>query len=196
MDSHNPTVRAFVAIEVPGTVCRIMDSARECLSALADDLRWTAPENIHLTLKFLGDIQEKGIPQILSSVNCVARETHAFRLSTEGVGGGPSVEKARVVWLGVGGETRALTDLHLRLETVLEDFGVPVDKRKYYPHITLARARRKPVRLPPEASALANPVHFMVERLVVFKSELHPEGALHTPLGYSVLSDRVDVVAG
>ena len=53
MDSHNPTVRAFVAIEVPGTVCRIMDSARECLSALADDLRWTAPENIHLTLKFL-----------------------------------------------------------------------------------------------------------------------------------------------
>ncbi len=48
-------VRAFVAIEVPGTVCRIMDSARECLSALADDLCWTAPENIHLTLKFLGE---------------------------------------------------------------------------------------------------------------------------------------------
>ena len=195
MGEPNPDVRMFVAIEAPGTVRRIMELAQACLEPIARDLRWISPENLHLTLKFLGDIETGSIPRILDTVREVARETHTFRLSTEQVGGGPRSDRARVVWLGVGSETGILSELQRRLEDEAEQMGIPREKRKFYPHITFARSQRRPVHLPDEVSDLTNPVHFMVERLVVFRSELRPEGAIYTPLGYSPLSARVPATA-
>jgi len=190
MGESGPTVRMFVAIEAPGTICRIMASAREFLGTFEKDLKWIESDNIHITVKFLGDVEERTIPQILDSVDRVTAETRAFRLCSQQVGGGPRMDQARVVWLGWGGETGILSDLHGRLEDAVEVLGIPKEKRRYYPHITFARATRKPVDLPGEVAELSNPVHFMVERLVIFRSDLRPDGAVYTPLGYSVFRDR------
>ena len=191
MGESGPKVRMFVAIETPGTIGRIMVSARECLSTYEKDLRWVASGNLHITVKFLGDVEERIVPRILESVDRVAAETRAFRLCTLQVGGGPRMDQAKVVWLGVGGETDILSELHGRLEEAVEAMGIAKEKRRYYPHITFARASRKPVDLPAEVAELSNPVHFMVERLVVFKSDLRPDGAVHSPLGYSDLRGRI-----
>jgi 2'-5' RNA ligase len=195
MGEPNSDVRMFVAVETPGAIRRKMELAQLCLEPIAKDLKWIPPENIHLTLKFLGDVEEGRIPRILDTVREVARETHAFRLSTEQVEGAPRSDQARVVWLGIGGETEILSRLQRRLEDEAEQMGIQREKRKFYPHITFARSRRRPVHLPDEVSDLANPVHFMVQRLVVFRSQLRPEGAVYTPLGYSPLSPRVPATA-
>ena len=180
------TVRTFVAVELPAVVGETLAEAVGHLSHLDDRVRWVRPENIHLTIKFLGDVQEPMLQQVVAAVQGAVRYASPFTLKTSRVGGGPNLERARVIWVRVAGDVAELSALQTEVETALLALDFPRERREFLPHLTLGRARRRPVELPDEVPC--QEVSFRVDRVTVFKSDLRPAGPVYTPLGYGLLA--------
>jgi len=124
-------VRRFIAIPLP-------DWLRDELSLLDDDLpaaRWTPPDQLHVTLRFIGDMPQ-GDRHLRSDLHGV--RSSGFDMAAAGVGTFPGRGRARVVWAGVDAPP-ALHQLQRRIERVVRDTGVPPERRRFRPHITLAR---------------------------------------------------------
>ena len=180
-------VRTFIAVELPGAVRETLAGVTNRLRGQVGEVRWVQPEGIHLTLKFLGDVETERIPDVVSAVRAAAGEVAAFTLRTTHLGGFPVRDRARVLWVGLEGDVAALADLQGRVEGALVGLGFEKERREFSPHLTLGRARKQPVSLPedvldPEA------VSFRVERVTVMKSDLQPGGAVYTPQGYGPLA--------
>ena len=178
-------IRTFVALEMPVAVKRQVVSVARHLSHLGQ-MRWVRSEGVHLTLKFLGDVEENRVADIVSAVQQVASKFQPFALSTAGLGGFPRLERARVLWLGVEGDLERLRILQGRIAQKLEDLGFERERRRFFAHVTVGRARRKPVRVIAENATKWRAVNFSVDRVSVMKSTLRPEGAVYTPLGYGM----------
>ncbi len=179
------TSRTFVAVELPGLVRRVLTDIVGHLRHLDGKVRWVAPENVHLTLKFLGDIEESALPDVIHAIESVTASSRAFTLKTRAAGGGPHAERARVIWVHVDGDVQPLNELQVGLEDAMEALGFARERRKFMPHLTLGRARKAPVALPPDTPCPQ--VSFMANRVTVFRSELRPDGAVYTALGYGEL---------
>ena len=178
-------IRIFVALEMPSAVGQQAAGVAQRLSHL-NQMRWVKTEGVHLTLKFLGDVAEECVPEIVSAAQQVALDTGPMMLSTSGVGGFPKLEDARVLWLGIGGDLGKLEALQSKVMQAFSEMGFDPDRRRFFAHVTVGRTRRAPVRVKPEEVGVLNPVHFSVDRLTVMKSELLPGGARYTPLGYGM----------
>ncbi|MCZ6634728.1 MAG: RNA 2',3'-cyclic phosphodiesterase [bacterium] len=181
------SIRIFVALELPGVVRQILADTQSNLDFLDRKVRWVRPEGMHLTLKFVGDVCEGQVPVIVSAVQEAAANTQVLRLSTSGMGGFPNLDRARVVWVGIQGDLEPLRDLQGRVDDLLEGAGFPAEKRRFFPHVTFGRARRNPVQVPKDRAGPVPSVHFQVDRVTVIKSELKPDGAVYSPLGYGLL---------
>ena len=181
------SIRTFVALELPGVVRQTLADMQSNLDFLDRKVRWVRPEGVHLTLKFLGDVSEAQVPAIVSAVQEAAANAQVLRLSTSGIGGFPNLDRARVVWVGIQGDLEPLQDLQGRVDDLLEGAGFPAEKRRFFPHVTLGRARRNAVRVPEDRAGPVPSVHFQVDRVTVIKSELNPDGAVYSPLGYGLL---------
>ena len=102
-------MRAFIAIEIPEAVKEGMAAVQARLKSAGVDASWPRPEGIHLTLKFLGEVSEERVPQILQALALALSGTERFRLGVEGVGTFPNPASARVVWLGITGDVESLS---------------------------------------------------------------------------------------
>ena len=183
-----PTVRTFVALEFPAVVGQTLGAIIDRLRQAGDGVRWVRPDATHLTLKFLGDVDGARIPDVVRAVQDVAQTYAPFTLRTSDVGGFPNRERAKVVWVGVEGDLEALAGLQKEADEALGGLGFPLDERKYFPHLTLGRARRKPVEVGEDESRGYRAVSFRVERIAVMRSDLQPGGAVYTALGYGMLA--------
>ena len=180
-----PSKRLFVALTPPAPV-------RAVLAALAEPMpgvSWTAPERLHVTLRFLGDVPEAGIAALREKLRAI--RVAAFLLPVEGVGAFPAAGPPRVLWVGVGAGHPRLFQLRQRLDDALLAAGLNVELRTFHPHLTLARCREE------ARPALRRWLHahgdfagpsFRVEAFDLYASELRPEGAVHVlterfPLG-------------
>lgn len=179
-------IRAFIAIELPADIGRALAALQKRLGGHGLNLRWVRPQNIHLTLKFLGDIEADRIPAISAAMQGVADASPAFQLAVQGLGVFPGIRRARVLWTGLGGATEELLALHRRLEDALADLGMERENRPFKGHLTLARIK-KPVdpgklldALQAEGSFAGLPL--AVNELVLFRSRLRPTGAEYTVL--------------
>ncbi len=181
------TLRAFVAVELPGAVIRACEAARRCHADLDARVRWVRPEGVHLTLKFLGDVEFASVPLILEAMRAVAARTPPMALHTTDVGA-PNPDRARVIWLGVGGETGILGRLRADLEDAMCGIGFEREDRRFHPHVTIARAGRRTVRLPAGSTRAIEPAHFRVDRIAFYSSDLRPGGAVYNALGHACLS--------
>ena len=181
------SVRTFVALELPWAVGITLAAAIERLAFLGNKVRWVRPEGAHLTLKFLGDVDEARVPGVVAAVQDAASGIPPFTLKTAHLGGFPRLERARVFWLGLQGDVDVVCRLQERVEQVLAPMGFAPERRRFFPHITLGRARRNPVGGAPASGAAVPAVHFPVDRVVVMKSDLQPGGAVYSPLGYGLL---------
>jgi recombination protein RecA len=114
-------VRAFVAIELPEHIIAVLGRFQEELKALGLSLRWTRPENIHLTLKFLGDMPESGLSGICDAVGETARAHGPITLAAKGIGVFPNIRRPNVLWTGIAGQTEILTVLQRDLDARLHD---------------------------------------------------------------------------
>jgi len=177
-------IRAFIALP-------LSDGVQEALGRLQEDLRggglsarWVKPANVHLTLRFIGDILHADVEPIASAMAAAAAGGCPLRLQARGMGVFPGIRKARVLWVGLDGETEALFSLEQRLETELAAVGMAPETRRFRAHLTVARFKDRPepgriVDLLDRFSDFATEP-FSASELVLFRSRLTPEGAVYT----------------
>jgi 2'-5' RNA ligase len=181
-------MRCFVAIELPDEVRAAVVGAQQALRAAAPrtDVRWAAPNQLHLTLKFLGAVADDRVPAVSAALDGVARDTAPVPLSAAGLGAFPNPRRARVLWSGIGTGTEALAALAAAIDRALAALGFPAETRPFSAHLTLGR-----VRTPRGAERLADAVagagassygSWTATELVLYESRLRPTGAVHTPV--------------
>jgi len=179
-------LRAFLAIELPGTIQKKIEEVQKDLKLSLADVRWVAPENIHLTLKFFGNIEESDIEPILESIGKPARKTLPFSLKVGGIGGFPNLKNPRVIWMGLEDRMGILVNFQGQLEKESEKTGFQSEERSFHPHLTLGRMKSNRGRseLVGRMERLKEEVFgdFQVEKVVLFKSDLTPVGPIYTPL--------------
>ena len=161
-------------------------SARvERLRSATSDVAWVAPDNVHVTVKFLGGIDAPRIDPVRAALDRAVAGVPAFTLVIERLGAFPSPARARVVWAGVGAGSEALRALADRVERELTGIGFPPEERAFSPHVTLGRVR-EPRRNERLAEALAADTSrfgaVRVDRVSLMRSELSPRGARYSEL--------------
>lgn len=166
-------IRLFVAIELPGEV----RDRLAMLGAGVENARWVPPENLHLSLRFIGEVHEPVVEDIIPALSRIRMKPFALTLS--GAGHFESGKRVRALWVGVE-KSPPLIDLQDRIEAGLARAGIPRDGRRFTPHITLARLKNGApgaVRNWLANSTLFRSVPFEVARFVLFSSHLGRSGS-------------------
>lgn len=194
-DKQNPLWRTFCAVLLSDELkARIAGHAARLREAAPDaSASWEKPENIHLTLKFIGEIKEARVIELSEAAEQVANEIKPFDLLVGETGAFHTRGKPRVLWIGAADESGELERMHKLLESACATLGYAPETRPYHPHLTVAR-----LNTPEGAKALAalhrdtefTPVSFRVEELVVMRSELGPGGSRYTPVSSHQLLGR------
>ena len=137
-------MRAFVAIELEQDLRdQLQDQSYRIQSLIGGDVvRWVRPEGVHLTLKFLGEIDSGQSQQVQSVLRQVSADVSPFTISVAGFGCFPSISKPRVLWVGVEEQSGRLRQLQRMLDHELERCGFAREKRAFHPHLTLGRVPR------------------------------------------------------
>ena len=183
MDSY----RTFVAIELPYALRAKLIEHIEQLRRNVPDTRasFSRERNLHLTLKFLGNVPDSQIPKLSGAVSCAVTAVRPFELTVAGCGVFPPKGRPNVLWIGVTDVERELAQLFQRIEDECSNVGFPREQRAFHPHLTIARLRKQgdERRLAEAHQKLGfNNQTFSVSEVVVFKSELLPQGSKHTPI--------------
>ncbi len=132
----------FIAIELPEEVVLSLSRFQEKLKAAGDmPLRWVDPRSIHLTLKFLGNVDTGITGKIASALSDAVKGMSPFSIEVGGPGVFPNPRHVQVVWVGLTGELEKLAQLQKRIEASLIPLGFPPEARAFSPHLTLARVR-------------------------------------------------------
>ncbi len=183
-------IRCFVAIEIDDAIRKELSSVIEELKPSGTGIRWVRPENLHLTLKFLGEVSEERIPEIEEVLNRVAAQLEHFTLRVKGTGTFPEKKRPRVIWAGVESSGQ-LFQLQKAIEKALFELGFKEEEREFTGHITLGRVkefsdqqRLLPIllRFKEKEFGIIN-----VREFVLMKSELHPDGARYERIGVYML---------
>jgi 2'-5' RNA ligase len=159
----------------------------EGLRGVGGGVSWVAPDNLHVTLKFLGHVPQSLLEHVSAALARVAPEHAGFDLEVRGLGAFPGVSRPRVIWAALGGDAPALAGLAAAVDAALGAIGVPPESRPFAPHVTLGRARH-PGRDAALTQALAAGAtrafgQFRVGELVLMRSDLSPRGPRYTPIG-------------
>lgn len=194
MSENKNTIRTFIAIELPVHVIDSIKNVQKGIKSHGLKLRWVQPENIHLTLKFLGDIALDDVDAIGDALKDAASSFSGISLHGKRVGVFPNLRRPKVMWVGVGGEIGELLALQSRIESNLEEKGFPKEKRKFKGHLTIGRVKGslnedKLMSALREFSEYTSEP-FAAEEFVLFKSDLKPAGAVYTRLMTIPLSCR------
>ena len=136
-------VRTFIAFELPENVIACLKNLQYALKRYGINIRWVNPENIHLTLKFLGDIPIEKCSEIESAIKLVTKAFEPLALSVKGIGVFPSIKNARVLWTGLSGEIEILVNLQQNLEAQLVNLGLKKENRPFKAHLTLGRIKKR-----------------------------------------------------
>jgi len=183
-------IRAFVAIEIPVLIQEdLIKQTSRLRQTLGDDLiRWVPVQNMHLTLKFLGDIAASHLDFLKQSVSQIASTAIAFDLQIRGFGSFPNSKLPRILWAGLYAPA-VLNDLQRSVESASVKLGYKKEDRAFSPHLTLARVRQnlstsqiQQIRNAIEQFQLGNIGSARVDSIHLFKSDLAPAGATYTKL--------------
>ena len=179
-------VRSFLAIELPKAILEKIGEVQGDLKSSHSDVRWVSPEKIHLTLKFLGNIEEARIDPIIRAIEDSIHNTQIFSVGVKGMGAFPYWKNPRVIWMGLIDGKGILVPFEKQLETELEKIGFEPEGRAFQPHLTLGRVNssRGKEELIRRMERYREEVFgdITVERVLLFKSDLRPTGPIYTPL--------------
>ncbi|TWU26895.1 2',5' RNA ligase family [Novipirellula galeiformis] len=135
------TIRSFIAIPLSNQVARSATRLVERLSAPGDGIRWVPLDNLHLTLKFLGDVDNTEVPQVCNIIRNITKDFEPFDLDFAGAGGFPNLERPRVLCVHIDDPSNSLSRIVARLEDELAAIGFKPEPRDYVPHLTLGRTK-------------------------------------------------------
>jgi 2'-5' RNA ligase len=187
-------IRTFIAIDIPQSVQEAMEHLSLELRKAGAAVTWVKPGRMHLTLKFLGNVPPEKIDEISKAMADAATQCHPFALRPEGCGAFPGMKNMRVVWVGLQADLDPLKRLQQRVEEAMESLGFEREERSFKPHLTLGRVKGRK-NMEALQQAVLSQRDFALEafdvfELVLYKSELRPEGAHYTPLFRARFSPR------
>ena len=176
--------RTFVALMIPPDWADYLGAISRDLGSKMRGLSWTRPENLHITLRFLGDLDDAGVQRVRDSVVLAAGAALAPAARLGPIGAFPNLNRPRVVWAGLAEGEEAVSSVARAVNDVLGRGGFGESEKPFRPHLTLARVREsarglealRGAALPPPPPAA------LLDRICVMKSELHPAGARYTAL--------------
>jgi 2'-5' RNA ligase len=180
-------IRSFLAFELAPDIKKQIEGISKELKKSNLPVRWVKPENIHLTLIFLGDVEENLIEAVKEKVNEVVREMTSFKVRLKGAGVFPSLKRPRVVWVGLDGDIDRLSDLRDNLQLKLNALGFIPERRPFKPHLTLGRFKGRTS----GEHGLKNILEryyetksdiYCLKEFILFKSDLKPSGAEYTKI--------------
>ncbi len=177
-------MRTFIAIPLPEECRHRIRQVQDQMRSFDADVRWTAIPSIHLTLKFLGEIDPASLPQLVAALRQGASLT-GFPVTIRGLGAFPDLRNPRVIWCGIEGATDRLAMLQAAIETSCEALGFKREERPFRPHLTLGRVQGKK-KLQPLMDYIrigTGPEHtFRADHFNIYQSVLSPRGAIYTAL--------------
>ncbi len=195
-------MRCFIAIELPEDIKNFIDQLVNLKSSV-EGVNLVKKENLHLTLKFLGEIEIDLIPSIVNSLRDLAKEFSPFTLKISHPGVFPDKVKPRVIWIGLE-YSEILKDLAVKVDEEIYKFGIEKEQRRFKSHITIARVKNfqngryifeKIWKTFKENNLIDNPAqkpHFHVTEFVLMKSTLTPKGSIYEVLERFPLSDNIN----
>ncbi len=180
------TIRAFIAVELPQEIHDRLQQLQNDLRSSMPDVRWAKHGNVHLTLKFLGDVRLSRIDAIGEAIRDIARQFSPFTMSLAGIGAFPNSLKPRIVWIGIEEGADRLVEMAELVEASMKKLGFPREKRRFRPHLTVGRIRRltAPAVMTEalDRSEVGKLGEFTIERISFIKSQLDPAGSIYTTL--------------
>ncbi len=193
MSLRTTTIRVFIALDLPAEAKQTLDGITQKLRAdLPDGVRWVDRSGIHLTIKFLGDIDTSLVADLVEAMKSVAQAAPGERLSLRlaGLGLFPNPERPRVLWVGLDGDLQALRELQERTEEATSKLGFAREGRPFSPHLTLGRVRdgvsadlRRQIGNCLATIDTADGEPWAPEAVHLIQSTLTPQGAVYTDLG-------------
>ncbi|OHB74303.1 MAG: 2'-5' RNA ligase [Planctomycetes bacterium RBG_16_41_13] len=177
-------VRLFIAIEITDAVREKVSHFQNDLKKASADVKWVAPENLHITLKFIGNTDEEKIDEIVDVIHQSVIEIKPFDIYYSGAGTFPAGKYPRVIFAGAMDSSGALASIYERLNRQLTELGIPYDEHTFDAHITVGR-----VKTHKNIKKLMECVHSYreftfgqenIDHLVLMKSDLTREGAIYT----------------
>ena len=182
-------IRTFIAIELEEKEKDALGELQDRLKAerAARYIRWVAPQAIHATLKFLGDMNADQLAPLQRAIADVTSSVQSFTLSLEGIGAFPNMRRPNIVWVGIGGDVEAVVRLAEQIDSTCARLGFARETRPFSPHLTLGRVKRdaRPADQQFVGEMIANAQAgemgvFRVDHVSVMKSDLRPTGSVYT----------------
>jgi len=183
-------LRAFIAIKIPHEIHQAIEHVTAPLrDTLPSSLvRWIPTKNIHLTLKFLGDISLANVEILTQMLNTEVNRHPAFEIKFEGLGTFPNPKRPRILWIGIQ-FPEELTALQHGIEAAAAKLGYPIDKRPFSPHLTIGRVKQnvspsgmEKIRQSLKDTNIGTLGSTQITAVYLFKSDLKPTGAVYTEL--------------
>ena len=178
-------IRCFIAIEMPETIQNRLARIQETLRKQIQKASWVKPNNVHLTLKFLGDVDPDNLESIGEAIEGVASRYRRFSLGIGGLGAFPNFARPRVMWIGVKDGSERVSSLAQDINVALNECcGVSFDTKKFNPHLTIARLKERV-----DLRSYANQyrqydriegAEMKVDTISLIQSQLHPTGAIYS----------------
>ena len=192
-----PRLRTFIAVELAPSVITRAGDLIDKLRVAAAEINWVRPQQMHLTLKFLGDVPDTETPDICRVVSEVAADFEPFEITCRGAGAFPNAKQPRTLWIGIEDGADELKNLQVALDDALKaKLGFAKEPRGFHPHLTIGRVKRE---LPGShgelTQLLEKHVHFdadltVIDEVVTFASFLGRQGPRHDALDHAILGGK------
>ena len=178
-------MRTFIAIELSEQIRNSLGQIQSHLKYSGADVKWVEKENIHLTLKFLGEVSEDKAKEIKLALDEIGRNTKSFEISLKDIGAFPKIDFPRVIWAGLDKGAKESTELAKRIDDALSKIGFQKESRPFAAHLTIGRVRSaknkealKEKLINYKLSALS----YKISSLTLFQSRLTPQGPIYIKL--------------
>jgi RNA 2',3'-cyclic 3'-phosphodiesterase len=186
------TLRTFVAVEIDQPIRARAAALIETLRASTADVKWVETHNLHLTLKFLGDVHERDLADVCRAVQKGAAEVNPFEMEVRGAGAFPRAARPRTVWIGAGSGAEQMIGLHDAVESALAKLGYRKEHRRFQTHLTIGRVRGAGSGITELGKLVEQHSEFLVGRMTVptvtvFSSTLTPSGPIYETIGTAQL---------
>ena len=178
------SIRAFICIEVPRAIQERIGRLQQALKKNDAQISWVKSSNIHLTIKFLGDVPASRIETVRAGVERATHSARKFEIEIGGAGCFPSPRNPRVLWVGLSHLSDALKQLQSNIENELAREGFPREQKRFSPHLTIGRVRNPHNAARTTEDLIAQgfePESFPVTEIIVMRSDLNPQGSIYTP---------------
>lgn len=184
--SDKNVARVFIASSLNEEAKNLIKDIQSNIKKLNCQIKWVKPENVHLTLKFLGNIESDRIDELKKLVQSTSKMTQSIKSDLFNLGAFPNSQKPKILWVGLSDNESKIAQLAETIETSLSTIGFSKEKRSFKPHVTIGRVRSfkniKPLSETISQFSVKNAVAQNIDNITIYKSTLTPTGPIYEVL--------------